>query len=227
MEQGPGEGGVQIRRWSVPDDIQFPDTDPPGYRGFNATLRDRCGKTILDAACGKGRWAEWAIKHKRGYHGIDIDQKLVLWCQEQFPNFRFRVGDCRKLPFKPQQFDTVILVEVIEHLRKENDVLRALQEACRVASKCVAVTTPDCTDVDRLKKHDLTFTHMLENGKGKKLGKTDIAHAHWTFHTKESLAEMLSLLGHPFELWRTRRAECLDFPCYTKLEAFIDVSGRA
>jgi len=205
--------------------MQFPETDPPGYRGFNSALRDRCGKTLLDAACGKGRWAEWAIKHKRGYRGMDIDEELVLRCQEQFPNFRFRVGDCRKIPFKPKSFDTVMLVEVIEHLRTENDVLRSLQEACRVARKCVAITTPDCSDLDRLKKHAITFTHMLENGKGRKFEhRVSKAHAHWMFHTKDSLSEMLSILGHPFELWRTRPVTCLDFPCYTKLEAFIDVS---
>lgn len=205
---------------------QFPDSDPEGYRGFNAHLRERCGKSILDAGCGKGRWAEWATKHKRGYRGMDIDESLVQRCQENFPQFRFRVGDARKIPFKPQSFDTVMMVEVIEHLRGEKDVLRALQESCRVARKCVAVTTPDCTDLERLREYGVTFTHVLENGKGRKFSsREDQAHAHWSFLTKDSLSEMLSLLGYPFEICRTRRAECVTFPCYTKLEAFIDVSS--
>jgi SAM-dependent methyltransferase len=217
----------------MPDDValtdaRFPDTEPPGYKGFNAVLRERCGRTILDAACGKGRWAEWAIKHRRGYRGVDIDESLIALCQSQFPNFRFRVGDCRKLPFKPQSFDTVLLIEVLEHLRTTNDALRALQEACRVARRCVAVTTPDCTDAKRLSAAGLTFTHILESGKGRKFkSREDTAHAHWLFHTKDSLGELMSVLGHPFELYRTRRVGCLDFPCYTKLEAFIDLTGRA
>ena len=207
-------------------DARFSDAEPPGYRGFNAALRERCGRTILDAACGKGRWAEWAIKHKKGYRGIDIDESLVARCQAQFPDFRFRVGDCRMLPFKPRSFDTVILVEVLEHLRTPGDALRALQEACRVARRCVAATTPDCTDVERLSAAGLTFTHMLEGGKGRKFkSPADAAHAHWLFHTNESLGEILSALGHPFELHRARRVGCLDFPCYTKLEAFVDLMG--
>jgi len=208
-------------------DTTFPDSDPPGYKGFNSILRDRCGRSILDAGCGKGRWAEWAIKHKRGYRGMDIDDRLIARCQENFPNFRFRIGDCRKIPFKSKSFDTVMLVEVIEHLRTDKDVFRALQEACRVARVCVAITTPDCTDIERLKKSGLVFSHLMESGRGKRLPtRDDVAHAHWTFHTKDSLSEMFSLLGHPFVIYRARRIEVVNFPCYSKLEAFINIGGQ-
>jgi SAM-dependent methyltransferase len=216
----PGDGRTAA-------DARIPDTEPPGHRGFNAALRGRCGGTVLDAACGKGRWAEWAVKHGKGYCGVDIDESPVARCQAQFPNFRFLVGDCRSLPFEARSFDTVLLVEVLEHLRAPGDAPLALREACRVARGCVALTTPDCTDAERLSAAGLTFAHMLEGGKGRKFrNPIDAAHAHWFFYTRDSLSGTLSALGHPFELHRARRVECLDFPCYAKLEAFIDLTGR-
>lgn len=211
------------------EEQQMPDTMPAGHPGFNAVLRQRCGKSILDSGCGKGRWVEWALKHHRGYYGIDIDATLVKKCEADFPMMRFRVGDSRKIPFKPDSFDTVLLVEVIEHLMNEKDVYKALHEACRVARKCVAVTTPDCTDAEELRKkvNGVTFMHLLETGKGRKFASRESrAHAHWTFHTVDSLGDILKELGHPFEIYRTGRVECVNFPCYRKLEVFIDPSKR-
>ena len=209
--------------------VEFPSTMPADHPGFNAVLRKRCGKSILDSGCGKGRWVEWALKHHRGYYGIDIDAACIKKCSTDFPMMRFRVGDSRKIPFKPDSFDTVLLVEVIEHLVNEKDVYRALHEACRVAKKCVAMTTPDCTDAEELRKrtNGITFMHLLETGKGRKFASREArAHAHWTFHTVSSLGDILKELGHPFEIYRTGRVECVNFPCYRKLEVFIDPSKR-
>jgi len=73
--------------------------------------------------------------------GIDI---FKLYLKEAKNKGRFRdliLGDVRYLPFKDKSFDTVICMEVLEHLEKA-DGYKLLDELERVARRQVLLTTP-------------------------------------------------------------------------------------
>jgi ubiquinone/menaquinone biosynthesis C-methylase UbiE len=103
---------------------------------------DKSSKTILDAGCGKGDAMAFLNKHgKFETVGIDI---FKLYLKEAKNKGRFQdliLGDVSYLPFKDKSFDTVICMEVLEHLEKA-DGYKLLDELERVARRQVLLTTP-------------------------------------------------------------------------------------
>ena len=93
---------------------------------------------LLDIGCGSGRMAiplSGYLSHKGGYHGIDIVEDAIHWCQQhitpRYPNFRFLHADLYnerynpegrylakdyKFPFEDESFDFIFLTSVFTHL---------------------------------------------------------------------------------------------------------------
>ena len=55
---------------------------------------------------------------------------------------QFILGDAKNLPFKDKTYDVVMLLDVLEHIPKKEDVIKSLKEAYRVASKGVIISVP-------------------------------------------------------------------------------------
>ena len=64
------------------------------------------------------------------------------------------------LPFRDKAFDTVLILEVLEHV---NDVEKVLREAFRLARKNVLITVPNSENIERMKENDVTYAHMLSS----------------------------------------------------------------
>lgn len=106
-------------------------------RVLTGSLKD-C-RTVLDLACGEGKRLATLGKT---LDGLDI---FFPYLQEVRAANLYRTltcGDARFLPYKDGAFDAVIMVELIEHLKKADGFL-LLAEAERVARRCVVVTTPN------------------------------------------------------------------------------------
>jgi ubiquinone/menaquinone biosynthesis C-methylase UbiE len=79
---------------------------------------------VLDIGCGD-RWAENALGPGCTYLGLDYPSTVELGYAGAPDVF----GDGLQLPFPDQCFDSVLLMDVLEHLR---DAPKALSEAARV-----------------------------------------------------------------------------------------------
>lgn len=100
------------------------------------------GDTVLDVGCGPG----WNLDHFKkyevpiaGYRGLDYSERFVRVANARHGNNppRFRLGDCRKLKEGDKTWSTVILQDVLEHT---NGYQKPVEEALRVARRCVIVT---------------------------------------------------------------------------------------
>jgi SAM-dependent methyltransferase len=105
---------------------------------------DRSAKTVLDIGCGRGVPAHLVLRRRPPYYlvGLDIFEPYVRECQKRGTHEALILGDARRLPFsRSKPFDIVFLLEVIEHLDKQEakQVLEAAEEICR---KQIIVTTP-------------------------------------------------------------------------------------
>ncbi|HAJ57176.1 MAG TPA: hypothetical protein DCL35_05340 [Candidatus Omnitrophica bacterium] len=90
------------------------------------------GDIVLDVGCGLGKGLELLSKEALKASGIDLDERLRKECVE--------IKDISKVGTKT--VDTVVAMDVIEHV--ENDVDFA-KDLVRVARKQVIVSTPNYT----------------------------------------------------------------------------------
>mgnify|MGYP000318422186 CR=1 FL=1 len=95
------------------------------------------GKVVLDIGCGFG-WLERkasAVKCAK-IIGIDIDEENIqrLIAENTFAEVSFLKASAIDLPFKEESFDTVVSLEVMEHIPKGKE-RKYFHEAYRVLKK--------------------------------------------------------------------------------------------
>jgi ubiquinone/menaquinone biosynthesis C-methylase UbiE len=78
------------------------------------TLR---GKTVLDAGCGMGRFAEVCIQAGADLHAIDLSTAVEAAARNlgHHPNASFYQADIMNLPFADNTFDVVYSIGVLHH----------------------------------------------------------------------------------------------------------------
>lgn len=94
--------------------------------------------SLLEVGCNSGYVLAWC----GGGVGVDINMEVLMLAGILAPLSQFRSCDAGQLAWPDQAFDTVMLADVLEHIRWE-DVRTAVKEAARVAAKRVLVTLPD------------------------------------------------------------------------------------
>jgi len=114
------------------------------FTSLNTVWRDldANSKTLLDVGCGKGEPAKF-INRKDRYFAVGFDAfepYLKQDLKEKIHN-AYVQGDVRFLPFADRSFDSVICLEVLEHLERADGEL-LLKELERVAAKQVIISTP-------------------------------------------------------------------------------------
>jgi len=111
------------------------------------------GHSILDVACGLGRWGYllrtnfWCTRHGGDSEepqviGVDLFQPILS--KVKYHRIYDEVLRCHVsyLPFKDRSFDTVLASEIIEHLEYSEGML-LLNEVERIARRAVILTTPN------------------------------------------------------------------------------------
>ena len=100
---------------------------------------------VLDIGCNSGYMYE--LTRPRDYWGVDISEKVI---QRAIVNYGpvFRVAPAEDLPFDDGEFDCAILGEILEHVF---DPVSVVDEAARVASKCIVGSVP--TDTSKWGAH--------------------------------------------------------------------------
>ncbi len=98
-------------------------------------------ESMMSVGCGEGfdlKHILKAYKPKKTV-GVDIDKEAVKYAQKHLPKVEFRQADAKKLPFKKNQFDLVLALEIIEHIP---DYDEAISELKRVSKGPVLITVP-------------------------------------------------------------------------------------
>lgn len=111
------------------------------------------GTAILDVGCGCGKWGFLVKKYFwSSQNGSTMSEPFVVGVDRYFPLLpelnRHRIydllihADATALPFQDKSFDTVLAIELIEHLTKANG-LQAFKEFERIARRCIILSTPN------------------------------------------------------------------------------------
>jgi SAM-dependent methyltransferase len=114
------------------------------FTALNTVWRhlDKKSVNILDVGCGEGLPARFIQRHRHIFMlGLDIFLPSLLAARENNTHDQYVQADVRYLPIAEQSFDTVISMELLEHLDRQEglDFLKALE---RIARRQVIITTP-------------------------------------------------------------------------------------
>jgi 2-polyprenyl-3-methyl-5-hydroxy-6-metoxy-1,4-benzoquinol methylase len=121
----------EIGSWETPpefmlrtrDDVYQPGLPAkPGehYRAFVRFAAQHAGKTILDLGCGYGAYS-LALAAEEGRQCVGSDVNMHYLASASGSGLPVVAVDS-VLPFPDRSFDTVILLEVIEHVPLEGDI---------------------------------------------------------------------------------------------------------
>jgi ubiquinone/menaquinone biosynthesis C-methylase UbiE len=116
-----------------------------------------CGATVLDVGAGIGPYVKRLAETGRDTLGIELDPTIVEAGRQLGRNLM--VGSALSLPFADGAFETVMLIESLEHF---DDPEAAIAEARRVCSRNVVITVPDTGAIPILSKRQLVPWHLLE-----------------------------------------------------------------
>lgn len=169
---------------------------------------------VLDVGCGSDPPLLRAVQ-PRAYVGVDAYGPSIdlLRARPEFGNVfdhTSHVAEIQSLEFPDRFFDAVVIVDVIEHLSKE-DGITLLRRAARWANECVYISTPngflrqDPYDSNFYQEHlsgwtvdelvELGFTTILGGGGLRCLRKKEMQPDQWS-HVSGS-----SMRWRPYKLW--------------------------
>lgn len=129
------------------------------------------GNSVLDVGCAKGGYVEALSKNGYKIYGIDL---FLQYKNTQ----KFVLGTATDLPFKDNSFDTILLLDVLEHIENEEKVLN---EVYRVCSKNIIFSVPH-EDKGELEHYYLTYRPYW-----------DISHVR--YYSLEDIASKLENVG--------------------------------
>lgn len=108
------------------------------YR-FKRVKRYLYGDSVLDVGCQKADFLN-LIKSDYQIAGIEVNGERVDCCNQALGQDAVRLGNLDgRLDFEDNSFDTVVCLEVLEHL---DDPEKALKELVRISRKRIIITVP-------------------------------------------------------------------------------------
>ncbi len=166
----------QNSQWKRLDDLNF----------SKRTILDLLEEgEVLDVGCGDGLLLEYLKKQGLEVTGIDISEKAIEICRER--GLTCMQGDITStLPFVNSSFDSVLIVDVLEHLFQPLDVLR---EAHRITKQNVFISVPNFVSLPA--RLQVMFGQVPENNTAYD------GHVYWM--TWSVIKELLSKSGFQIE----------------------------
>jgi 2-polyprenyl-3-methyl-5-hydroxy-6-metoxy-1,4-benzoquinol methylase len=157
------------------------------YRTLRLTVAELQPESILDAGCGEGE----TLERLRGLlpdevHGFDSNPACVEFAAVRFPTYRFGIGDVCSIGYGDDRFDTVLCLEVLEHL---DEPATAVRELLRVSRRHVVISVP----------HEPLF-RLTNLARGKYLGRLGDHPEHCQHWNKNSLTTFLAESADVVEL---------------------------
>jgi methionine biosynthesis protein MetW len=97
------------------------------------------GKSVIDVGCGNAVFLK-LLQHKYNISGIEVNKKRVTYCNNILGKDIVIQGNLEYgLPLEDNSYDTVVAMEILEHMDNPS---QALRELTRISRKRVIFTVP-------------------------------------------------------------------------------------
>lgn len=113
-------------------------------------LAPASGETILDAACGTGRYSMAIAELGAVAIGLDFSDEMLAIARRRMPATEFHSADLRRpLPFQSLHFDAVLCAQALKHIPDLGIVMAEFARVLRPGGRAVfSVTHPDMVWTD-------------------------------------------------------------------------------
>ncbi len=89
----------------------------------------KAGVKILDVGCGNGRLIEVLKDRNINYFGLDNNKELIEIARNNYPGYKFSVGELLNLEEMPEyNFDYIFCLAVLPHIPSQKLRIKALEE---------------------------------------------------------------------------------------------------
>lgn len=127
--------------WSAEDDATVDSIKRQTFAPLIEACALEPGSTVLDLGCATGSFlAEATGRGARGY-GIDLNADAIAAARARLPDVAFYAGIASDQPFPGVQFDAIVMIDFLEHVRDPEAELRTIREWMYERSRLV-VSTP-------------------------------------------------------------------------------------
>jgi len=96
-------------------------------------LLPHLGRTVLEVGCGSGNFTELMAQAVDYIHAVDADPAFVAQAASRtsrFKNVSVELGDAAAID-SDRQFDSIVMLDVLEHLEDDLGILRRLRSRLR------------------------------------------------------------------------------------------------
>ena len=125
----------------APNVVDIPPERMPWHHRAREWLNFPLGR-FLDYGCGHGELMRMVEKRCTELHGVDVNPRPLEWIRRHNPAFKLNVIDVDgKTEYPDEYFDTIAIVEVIEHVANESETLAELNRILKPGGTLL-LTTP-------------------------------------------------------------------------------------
>ena len=182
--------------WTYENPTELDSMKRRSFAPILRACRAAPGSSLLDVGCATGSFVGLAADQGLRAFGIDINAHAIATARERVPDADLRVGQLADEPFGGQTFDSIVMVDFLEHVREpESELLRARQLLNRGGR--LVVSTP-CVDSLARRALGRRWPQYREE--------------HLTFFSREGLRRLLARAAlEPIDDHRTRKAITLAY----------------
>jgi len=168
---------------------------------------------VLDLGCAEGLFAKLAIRKGWRVVGMDVDTTSLSVARRQAPGADFALGSGEALPFPDSFFDSVIMLDVLEHVPSERLTLQEVDRVLKPGGRLI-ISVP----------HKGTFAFIdAQNSRMFAVGRKVIkGRENGQHHKHYSLEELNGLLGGSYRLTHSRYGGYFLFPVLGYFLMFTD-----
>jgi len=135
------------------------------------------GESVLDIGCGGGAYVAFCQALGKRAVGVDLDFAKVVEARREYQG-HFVCATADALPFCDNEFETVLMWDILEHTRDDK---KALSEATRMASRNILMSVPKEDEIST-PGNGVTYRHYIDP-------------EHKRYYTPESIRKLVENLG--------------------------------
>ena len=117
-------------------------------RAYEEAERFVAGRDVLDLGCNNGYGTNYLRTTAKSVIGVDVSPTALSDAAIRFPGLDLRLYDGGALPFSDAQFDTVVSLQVIEHVPDTGRYLREIGRVLRPGGIAIFSTPNACIRLD-------------------------------------------------------------------------------